>query len=257
MKRLRGCPTSSESGSLRCRVGACAAPRCRKSPGRRGVPQAAALQNRFIGHSLPIAEQYGAKKWNDAMRLKGKAIAIIGGTTGMGLSAARAMRREGAKLLLVGRSADSIDRARAELGDGVETLAGDATHSETADQAVALAVERFGKLDGLYHVAGGSGRRFGDGPLHELTDEGWRKTCDLNLSSLIWSNRAAARQFLAQGTGGAFARMRCRGPRSRCGAFAGAPARNGRPASDARSPGLRRAGRMESQPRGLEPIPKV
>ncbi len=42
----------------------------------------------------------------------------------------------------------------------------------------------------------------GDGPLHELTDRGLRATLDLNLSSLIFSNRAAARQFLAQGSGG-------------------------------------------------------
>ena len=42
----------------------------------------------------------------------------------------------------------------------------------------------------------------GDGPLHELTDEGWRSTIDLNLSSLVFSNRAAVQQFLAQRTGG-------------------------------------------------------
>src|SRR4029450_2182549 len=46
-------------------------------------------------------------------------------------------------------------------------------------------------------------RRFGDGPLHELTDEGWMRTLELNLSSVAYSNRAAIRQFLAQGSGGA------------------------------------------------------
>src|SRR5262249_57366178 len=40
----------------------------------------------------------------------------------------------------------------------------------------------FDGFDGLYHVAGGSGRRWGDGPLHEITDEGWRKTLELNLN---------------------------------------------------------------------------
>jgi NAD(P)-dependent dehydrogenase (short-subunit alcohol dehydrogenase family) len=60
----------------------------------------------------------------------------------------------------------------------------------------------FGGFDGLYHVAGGSGRRWGDGPLHEISDEGWRLTLELNLTSVLFSNRAAVRQFLAQKTGG-------------------------------------------------------
>jgi NAD(P)-dependent dehydrogenase (short-subunit alcohol dehydrogenase family) len=59
----------------------------------------------------------------------------------------------------------------------------------------------------LYHVAGGSGRRAGDGPLHELSDEGWRVTHDLNLTSLFNSNRAAVRQLLKQGGGGSVLNM--------------------------------------------------
>ena len=43
----------------------------------------------------------------------------------------------------------------------------------------------------------------GDGPLHELTDEGLRGTLALNLQSVMLSNRAAVRRFLAAGTGGA------------------------------------------------------
>jgi NAD(P)-dependent dehydrogenase (short-subunit alcohol dehydrogenase family) len=47
----------------------------------------------------------------------------------------------------------------------------------------------------------------GDGPLHEMTDDGLRATIDLNLTSLIFSSRAAVRQFLAQRTGGAILNM--------------------------------------------------
>ena len=43
--------------------------------------------------------------------------------------------------------------------------------SQTEVEAIDLAKE-FGGFDGLYHVAGGSGRQMGDGPLHEVTDEG-------------------------------------------------------------------------------------
>ncbi|HEX3164603.1 MAG TPA: SDR family oxidoreductase, partial [Chitinophagaceae bacterium] len=59
-------------------------------------------------------------------------------------------------------------------------------------------IEEFGSFDGLYHVAGGSGRKFGDGPLHELTMEGWNKTLELNLTSLMLSNQAAVKKFLEQ-----------------------------------------------------------
>ena len=49
------------------------------------------------------------------------------------------------------------------------------------DEAFAFTIQVFGGLDVLYHVAGGSGRRHGDGPLHECTDDGWGSTLDLNL----------------------------------------------------------------------------
>jgi NAD(P)-dependent dehydrogenase (short-subunit alcohol dehydrogenase family) len=50
----------------------------------------------------------------------------------------------------------------------------------------------------LYHVAGASGRRRGDGPLHECSDDGWRFTLDANLTSTFLTNRAAVRWFLGQ-----------------------------------------------------------
>jgi len=56
-------------------------------------------------------------------------------------------------------------------------------------------------------VAGGSGRALGDGPLHEVTDEGWAGTLNLNLNSLFYSNRAAVQQFLTQGSGGTVLNM--------------------------------------------------
>jgi len=141
------------------------------------------------------------------MQLEGKSIVVVGGSTGLGLSAARAFAREGARLVVVGRKADSLADAAEAIGGEVATLAGDAMEPATADRAVALAVERFGRLDGLYHVAGGSGRRMGDGPLDQITDEGWDYTLRLNLNSVFYSNRAAVRRFLEQGTGGALLNM--------------------------------------------------
>src|SRR5262249_15502666 len=134
--------------------------------------------------------------------LAGKSIVIIGGTTGLGFSAAKAFVTNGARVVIVGRNRASLKAAQRELGKAVVGLSADASNPQTARRAVELAVRKFRKLDGLYHVAGGSGRSMGDGPLHELTDHGWRSTIDLNLTSLVFSNRAAVRQFLAQGKGG-------------------------------------------------------
>jgi NAD(P)-dependent dehydrogenase (short-subunit alcohol dehydrogenase family) len=144
---------------------------------------------------------------NSRKRLAGKVIVVIGGTSGLGLSAATAFAAEGARLVVVGRDPAKVTVARKKIGRGVLGLAGDAMDSKTAPEAIRIAVERFGRLDGLYHVAGGSGRRHGDGPLHALTDEGLEFTLRENLHSLIYSNRAAVRQFLEQRSGGSVLNM--------------------------------------------------
>jgi len=130
--------------------------------------------------------------------LADKCIVIIGGTSGLGLSAARACAAAGAKLVVIGRDDEHVRTARTTLGNDVHVLVGDATVPRTSEDAISAAVREFGRLDGLYHVAGGSGRRGGDGPLDQISDEGWAFTQKLNLDSLFYSNRAAARQFLKQ-----------------------------------------------------------
>jgi NAD(P)-dependent dehydrogenase (short-subunit alcohol dehydrogenase family) len=135
--------------------------------------------------------------------LHDKVIVIVGGTSGIGLSAARAMLRAGARVACVGVDEESVERARAELGDAARVMIGDATLPGTPERAIEVACAEWGRMDGLYHVAGGSGRRMGDGPLHEASDEGWEYTMRLNVTSVFRSNRAAVRQFLKQGGGGA------------------------------------------------------
>jgi NAD(P)-dependent dehydrogenase (short-subunit alcohol dehydrogenase family) len=130
------------------------------------------------------------------MMLDKKNIVIIGGTTGIGLSAAKAFIANGAKVIVVGRNADSAEAAKKILGSNAMSLAADAANENTAIQAIDICINNFGSFDGLYHVAGGSGRKMGDGPLHELTLEGWNKTMELNLTSLMLSNQAAVKKFL-------------------------------------------------------------
>jgi NAD(P)-dependent dehydrogenase (short-subunit alcohol dehydrogenase family) len=140
--------------------------------------------------------------------MQGKTIVIIGGTGGLGLSAARAIVSRGARVVIVGRDPDDATVAIEVLGkSGACKLVGDAVEPSTADRAVELAVTQFGRLDGLYHIAGGSGRSRGDGPLHEINDDGIDFTIDLNFKSVLYSNRAAVRQFLRQGDGGAVLNM--------------------------------------------------
>lgn len=128
--------------------------------------------------------------------LQNKKIVIIGGTTGLGLSAAKAFIANGANVVVVGRNEESVVAAKNVLGTKAIGLSADATQEVTAINAINICVKEFGAFDGLYHVAGGSGRKMGDGPLHELTLEGWNKTIELNLTSLMLSNQAAVKKFL-------------------------------------------------------------
>lgn len=139
--------------------------------------------------------------------LVNKNIVIIGGTTGLGLSAAKAFIAEGAAVVAVGRNTESVAAAQTTLGKKAIVITGDATNADTAVKAIDLCTKQLGNFDGLYHVAGGSGRKMGDGPLHELTTDGWNKTLELNLTSVMLSNQAAIREFMKMKKGGTILNM--------------------------------------------------
>jgi NAD(P)-dependent dehydrogenase (short-subunit alcohol dehydrogenase family) len=139
--------------------------------------------------------------------LKNKNIVIIGGTTGLGLSAAKAFVANGANVVVIGRSEESVDEAKKILGNNAIAISADATNPDTTINAINTCIEKFKTFDGLYHVAGGSGRKMGDGPLHELTLDGWNKTMQLNLTSLMLSNQAAVKKFLEIKTVGTILNM--------------------------------------------------
>src|SRR5262249_55552090 len=128
----------------------------------------------------------------DALPLNNSVVVIIGGTAGLGLSAASACVRAGARVVALGIDDDNAPLAQQALGPQGRVLVGDAREPEMASSAIELALREFGRFDALYHVAGGSGRSQGDGPLHETSDAGWYYTLQLNLNSVFYSNRAAA-----------------------------------------------------------------
>ncbi|MEZ4826638.1 MAG: SDR family NAD(P)-dependent oxidoreductase [Bacteroidia bacterium] len=134
--------------------------------------------------------------------LSGKRIVIIGGTSGIGLAAGRAFAGSGAHVVALGLDNEWLETAKKMYGPQGKVLTGDAAQPESVNLAINLCVESYGGMDGLFHVAGGSGRKWGDGLVHELTDEGWEKTIALNLSSVMYSNRAAIRHWLSTGTEG-------------------------------------------------------
>lgn len=133
-------------------------------------------------------------------RLVNQRCLIVGGTSGLGLAAAARFLEEGARVVIAGRSAEKGAEAIATLRDRgpVAFAACDAAQPEQVARLYQDALAVLGGLDVLYHVAGISGRRDGDGPLHECTDEGWQATIDANLKSTFLTNRAALRHFLGQ-----------------------------------------------------------
>ena len=123
---------------------------------------------------------------------------IVGGTTGLGLAAARRFVAEGARLVVAGRSVENGAAAVNELGGAseVQFCACDASDATQVQLLFEHVIEYLGGLDVLYHVAGISGRRHGDGPLHECSNSGWQETIDTNLKSVFLTNRAVVRHFL-------------------------------------------------------------
>ena len=132
-------------------------------------------------------------------RLREKRCLIVGGSGGLGLAAARRFLEEGARLVIAGRSEEKGADAVRELGAiGPATfIPCDATSTESVDALLAGTIATLGGVDVLYHVAGISGRRFGDGPLHECTDAGWDATLHANLTSIFRTNRAVVRHWLS------------------------------------------------------------
>jgi NAD(P)-dependent dehydrogenase (short-subunit alcohol dehydrogenase family) len=134
--------------------------------------------------------------------LSGRVVVVMGGSSGLGLSAVRACVAAGGRVVAVGRDADKLATAMAGFGDAVRPVTGDAREAGCAEAAIQAGIAAWGRFDGLYHVAGGSGRSRGDGPLDALTDEGWDFTLDWNVRSVFLSNRAAVRALRQQGRGG-------------------------------------------------------
>ncbi|MGM0834796.1 MAG: SDR family NAD(P)-dependent oxidoreductase [Bacillota bacterium] len=131
------------------------------------------------------------------MDLKGKVTLIIGGTSGIGLETARCFLQQGSNVVIVGREEEKTHQAGEKLNAEREgfpevlSVHGDASNPNDVNRIFEKTMERFGKLDMLVHVAGISGRKWGDGPLDECMEEGWDVVMNCNAKSVYLTNKNA------------------------------------------------------------------
>jgi NAD(P)-dependent dehydrogenase (short-subunit alcohol dehydrogenase family) len=140
-------------------------------------------------------------------RFAGRGV-LVTGSTGMGASAAVTLAAEGARVLVVSRDPAHLAalETAACAGDAFATHAADLRDETAVDTAFDAFEARFGRLDAVYSVAGISGRRYGDGPLHEATIDGWRTVIEANATTQFLVARAAVRCMRRQADDGAWGR---------------------------------------------------
>jgi 3-oxoacyl-[acyl-carrier protein] reductase len=136
--------------------------------------------------------------------LDGKVVVITAAAgTGIGGAAARRCLEEGAQVLIsdqhARRLAATQDELAAEHRDRVASQPCDVTDEAQAAELIAAAVRHFGRIDVLINNAGLGGTA----SVLDMTDEQWLRVLDVTLNGTFRCTRAALRQMVAQGHGGA------------------------------------------------------
>jgi len=128
--------------------------------------------------------------------LEGRVALVTGAAGGIGGAVARRFAAAGAEVLAVDLNPDGIPSA-----ERVHPRGGDVTRSDEVEAAVAAALARFGRLDALFTGVGISGRRLGDGPVAECTEEAWDAVLTVNLTSVFLCLKHAVPAMLDGGGG--------------------------------------------------------
>ena len=113
--------------------------------------------------------------------LEGRVAIVTGGGTNLGKAAAAELARCGASVVIAGRRADVLEEAAAEIGERCSWAAADIRERAGADQIVATALERFGRLDLVLNNAGGQYMV----PAEGLATKGWRAVHRLNVDGTL------------------------------------------------------------------------
>ncbi len=129
---------------------------------------------------------------------------VTGGGSGIGLGVAAGLARSGAKVLIIGRSAERLTAAAgqiaADVSGDVRAHPTDVTDEAQVAAAVEAAAAWTGRLHGVVHCAGGSETI---GPVTQIDSEAWRRTVDLNVNGSMYVLKHSARQMVRAG-GGSF-----------------------------------------------------
>jgi 3-oxoacyl-[acyl-carrier protein] reductase len=136
--------------------------------------------------------------------LEGKVVIVTASAgAGIGMAAARRCLEEGAQVVISDthdrRLGETLETLRAAHGDAVDAIACDVTQEDRVQALVQFAVTRFGRLDVMVNNAGLGGTR----SVLDMTDDEWTRVLDVTLNGTFRCTRAALRQMVAQGDGGA------------------------------------------------------
>lgn len=131
----------------------------------------------------------------EAGRLAGRCALVTGGASGIGLAVCRALRAEGAALVLLDPDPKAQDVAAA-LGETVVVQGSVAVRADVA-AACDSALSRFGRLDIALANAGVSQNQ----PTLDVTDADWQRVMDVNVTGVFLTAQEAARRMLPQGRG--------------------------------------------------------
>ncbi|MBO7935735.1 SDR family NAD(P)-dependent oxidoreductase [Streptomyces antibioticus] len=135
--------------------------------------------------------------------LNGRVAMITGASSGIGAAAARQFAAEGAAVVLMARRAEPLEALAREIragGGRALAVPGDVAEGKDVAQAVGRAVETFGHLDAAFNNAGYATAGV---PLHEIDDETYDRTLDVNVRGVWNCLRHQIPAMLASGRGGA------------------------------------------------------
>ena len=131
------------------------------------------------------------------MRLKDKVALITGAGSGIGRACALAFAREGAKVVLVGRTAKKLELVANQIGPQALIHAADVSQRTDNESAVKAAVEKFGAL----HVLVNNAAVLIAGTAESHTEEEWDQTFGANVKGVWLLSRAAIPEMRKAGGG--------------------------------------------------------
>ena len=118
---------------------------------------------------------------------KDRRVLVTGGTRGIGLATVQAFLAAGARVAVNGRSAESVDKALAGLGQGAIAAPGDVGTLAGCRATVAAALAGLGGLDILVNSAG----VFREVTVEDSDEVFWDQTLDINLKGSFFVSQAA------------------------------------------------------------------